>query len=808
MLVSYKWLQELVDVKDIKVDALADKMSRSGIEVEDVTIPEEGLKKIVVGDVKQCVPHPDSDHLSVCQVDVGEDELYQIVCGAPNITAGKKVIVALPGSRIAGNVKIKKGKMRGEVSLGMICSLQELGYSDSVVPKEYAEGIYFLPDEAIPGEPVFSYLDMDDAVIELSVTPNRADALSMLGVAYEVAAIYDKDITLPTVSINEDPDEQVENYISIKLDDEEDVPSYGMKIIKDVTIKESPMWLQTRLMNEGIRPINNIVDVTNYTLLLFGQPQHAFDYDKLGTKEISVRRAKNQEELTTLDGVERKLTEQDLVITNGNKAIALAGVMGGEETEITNTTTTIALETAVFNPTLVRRTARRLALSSESSRRFERGINWSVIRQASEFSANLMAELGGGTIVTGEALVEKTFPKEPTVSITLEKINRSLGTNLTAMEVEKIFLQLGFDVSLSQETFDVTIPLRRWDITIPADLIEEVARIYGYDNLPSTLPSGTSVAGQLTFKQQMIRRMRELLEGKGLTEAISYALASPQAAVQFKLDTTSNDDIVELDFPMSEEHSVLRQSLVSGLLKDVAYNTARKASGVSFYEIGHVFNWYDKSDLPKETTHLAMAMTGVWRQKDWKESVEVVDFYAIKGIVESLMNFLGLEKEVLYKQTSDIKDMHPGRTAEILVGEESIGFVGQIHPKMSKELDLKETYVVEIDLDKLFNFVPEENVYEEVGKYPSIKRDIALLVDDSVSHQQIIDVIENNGGKNLKSIHLFDLFKGEKLGEGKKSLAYSLLFQNNQSTLVEDEVVSVMNKIEKALINELSIEVR
>lgn len=808
MLVSYKWLQELVDIKDIDVNQLADKMSRSGIEVEDVVIPEEGLKKIVVGDVKECVPHPDSDHLSICQVDVGEEELYQIVCGAPNITAGKKVIVALPNSRINGNVKIKKGKMRGEVSLGMICSLQELGYSDSVVPKEYAEGIYFLPEDAVPGQPVFPYLEMDDAIIELSVTPNRADALSMLGVAYEVAAIYDKDITLPTVTINENPDEPVESYVSIRLEDEEDVPSYGMKIIKDVTIKESPMWLQTRLMNEGIRPINNIVDVTNYTLLLFGQPQHAFDYDKLDSKEIYVRRATDKEELTTLDGVKRELTTEDLVITNGKKAIALAGVMGGENTEITNNTTTIALETAVFNPTRVRRTARRLALSSESSRRFERGINWSVIRQASEFSANLMAELGGGSIVTGEALVESNVPTEPTVSITLDKINHSLGTELSAMDVEKIFLQLGFDVSLSGETFDVTIPLRRWDIKIPADLIEEVARIYGYDNLPSTLPSGASLPGKLSFKQQMIRHIRSLLEGKGLTEAVSYALTSPESATQFKLDTDNLEDIVELDFPMSEEHSVLRQSLVSGLLKDVSYNVARKASGVAFYEVGHVFNWYDKSDLPKETTHLGMAMTGVSRKKDWKESQEVVDFYTMKGIVESLISFLGLENEVVYQPNQTLKEMHPGRTADILVDETRVGFVGQIHPKLSKDMDLKETYVVEIDLDKLFDFVPEDNEYKEVGKYPSIKRDIALLVDETVSHQQIVDVIEANGGKNLRSIHLFDLFKGEKLGKGKKSLAYSLVFQNDDSTLVEDEVVSVMNKIEKALVNELNIEVR
>ncbi|WP_326716411.1 phenylalanine--tRNA ligase subunit beta [Vagococcus jeotgali] len=805
MLVSYKWLEELVDLKGISPEELSDKMSRSGIEVEDITIPQEGLKKIVVGHVLDCMPHPDSDHLSICQVDVGEDEPYQIVCGAPNISAGQNVIVALPNSRIAGNVKIKKGKMRGEVSLGMICSLDELGISASVVPKEYADGIYVLPSEAVPGDDVYPYLAMDDAIIELSVTPNRADALSMIGVAYEVAAIYNRELNLPKISIEEDATVNIEDCVKVSIENEEDTPSYGMRVIKNVTVKESPMWLQTRLMNEGIRPINNIVDVTNYTLLLFGQPQHAFDYDKLEQKEIFVRRAIEGEMLTTLDEVERPLTPDNLVITDGKQAIALAGVMGGMDTEITNNTTTVALETAVFEPTLIRRTARRLGLSSESSRRFERGLNWSVIRDASEFSANLMAELSGGTVVTGEALVEGEKPVEPTVEITLTKINKSLGTTLSLEEVEAIFNQLGFKVVLTDELFAVTIPLRRWDITIPADLIEEVARIYGYDNLPSTLPSGESLPGKLTFEQQTLRSIRHLLENEGLTEAISYALTTPILAKEFAVDKAN---VVELDLPMSEEHSVLRQSITSGLLQDVAYNMARKASGVALYEVGNVFDWSNKSELPKESKHLGIAMTGVWNKADWQTNVEVVDFYTLKGVVESVFNFLGMTEIVRYAQTSDMKEMHPGRTANILIGDTHIGFLGQVHPGMSKEMDLKETYVAEIDLELLFESVPETISYKEVGKYPSIKRDIALLANKEVTHQQIIDVIESKGGKYLTSIQLFDLYTGEKLGEDKKSLAYSLIFRNDAATLVDEDITSVMAKIEGALIADLGIEVR
>lgn len=805
MLVSYKWLEKLVDLKDITPEQLADKMSRSGIEVEDVSIPQEGLKKIVVGDVKECRPHGDSDHLSVCQIDVGEDELYQIVCGAPNIKAGKKVIVALPNSRITGNVKIKKGKMRGEVSLGMVCSLDELGYSTSVVPKAYADGIYFLPDEATPGDEVFSYLAMDDAIVELSITPNRADALSMRGVAHEVAAIYGRKVNFPTKELVEASDATISDYVSVAVENQEDAPTYRMRVIKDVVIKESPMWLQTLLMNEGIRPINNVVDVTNYVLLLFGQPQHAFDFDKLGSKEIKVRRAINGEKLVTLDEEERELTTENLVITNGEKAVALAGVMGGLDSEITENTTTVALETALFNSTLTRRTARNFGLSSESSKRFERGINVSTIEEASAFAAQMIAELSGGVVVSGEVVSNDYHKEDVIVSITLDKINRSLGTDLSVSEVQGIFESLGFGSTEEAEKFTVSVPPRRWDISIEADLVEEVARIFGYDNLPSTLPKGSSVAGKLSRNQKVTRDIRRQLEGNGLTEAISYMLTTPELATTFVLEPK---EVVALDLPMSEERSTARQSLISGLLKNVAYNQARKHNQVAFYEIGNIFEQLEVTGLPKETKHLSMALSGTWFGKTWDSPATTVDFYTLKGIVEKLMELLGLEDGLRFTATKEYQEMHPGRTAQILINDEIVGIMGQVHPVFAKEMEINETYVCELDLDALCMLAKTEPTYQEVGKYPSIKRDIALLADVATTSQDIIDVIVSKGGKYLVDIQLFDVFENEKLGHNKKSLAYSLIFRNDEATLVDEDVTSVMEKVNTALSEQLDIEVR
>lgn len=806
MFVSYKWLNEYVDLKGITPQELADRLSLTGIEVEGVEVPENGLKKIVVGDVKECIPHPDSDHLSICQVDIGEEELSQIVCGAPNVKAGIKVIVALPGSRIAGNVKIKKGKMRGQVSNGMICSLQELGYSDSVIPKEFADGIYYLPQDAVPGEPVFSYLDMDDAILDLSITPNRADALSMRGVAYETAAIYGKKAAFPDVELKEMA-EKAADRIKVAVADEKDAPHYEIRIIENVKIGPSPQWLQNRLMNEGIRPISNVVDVTNYILLLFGQPLHAFDYDKLGSQEILVRRAKEQEALTTLDGVERSLNPENIVITNGEIPVALAGVMGGLDSEITDTTTTVALESAMFDKVSIRRTSQAYNLRSESSARFEKGINQATISLAGDVAAAMIAELAGGAVLEGGVLGSKVEPQNVAVTTNLENVNHFLGTSLTIADINAVFDALDFAYEEKEGHYTVSVPPRRWDITIEADLMEEIARIYGYNNIPSTLPSGQTVAGRLTDVQKNTRKVRSMLEGSGLHEAISYALTTEEKAGKF---TLRDSKFTRLDWPMSEERSVLRLNLISGLLEDLSYNAARKNNDVALYEIGRVFYQDNdpKKDLPLEEKHVAIALTGNLGEKTWAEKAEAVDFYTAKGIVEELIDGLGLSDKISYQASSAMPDMHPGQTAAIYLEDKLVGFVGQVHPKIVKSYELKTAFVAELNLDALLTVEKEPLVYSPVSKYPAVSRDIAILVEESISNAAIIEVIRKSASRFLTDVHVFDVYQGDSIEKGMKSMAYSLTFANPEATLTDEEITQWMNKVTKGLENELSAVIR
>jgi phenylalanyl-tRNA synthetase beta chain len=806
MLVSYKWLNEYLDLSEISPSDLADKMSVTGIEVEGIEVPATGLKKIVVGEVKECVPHPDSDHLSICQVDIGEEELSQIVCGAPNVKSGIKVIVALPGSRIAGNVKIKKGRMRGQQSNGMICSLQELGYSDSVIPKEYAEGIYYLPQEAEVGKEVFPYLDMDDAIIELSITPNRADALSMRGVAYEVGAIYRQTPKFEEVQLVESSHKAADK-IQVSVENTADAPAYQIRIIEDVKIAPSPQWLQNRLMNEGIRPINNVVDVTNYILLLFGQPLHAFDYQKLGSQEIAVRRGQDQETLVTLDGETRTLSGENIVITNGSKPVALAGVMGGLDSEISQETTTVALEAALFDPLAIRLTSKQFNLRSESSARFEKGINQATIGAACDAAAAMIAKLAGGTVLEGAVKGSEVVAEDVEVTIELDRINAYLGTEITTDEANEIFAALGFGYEENNGTYHVIVPPRRWDIHIEADIIEEVARIYGYDRLPSTLPSGETVAGSLTKEQQLTRKARTLLEGNGVSEAISYALTTEEKAQQF---CWHQSQVTRLDWPMTEERGVLRMNLLSGLLDDIAYNLARKNANVALYEIGRVF--YRESDdlkeLPVENNHLAVAITGAVTEKDWQEAEQKVDFYHLKGILENLFAGLSLTNEITFEKTTAIKELHPGRTAAILLQGEVIGYIGQVHPSTAKAYDVTETYVAELDLERLLATDNAQLIYQAVSKFPAVNRDIALLVAEETANQEIIQTIEQAAGRFLTDIHLFDVYQGKNIDSGKKSMAYRLTFANPEATLTDEEINQAMTKITRVLKDNLQVEIR
>ena len=553
----------------------------------------------------------------------------------------------------------------------MICSLGELGISDSVVPKEFADGIQILPEDAVPGEEVFSYLDLDDEIIELSITPNRADALSMRGVAHEVAAIYDKAVNFKDFTLTE-TDQAAADALSVSIDTDK-APYYAARILDNVTIAPSPQWLQNLLMNEGIRPINNVVDVTNYILLYFGQPMHAFDLDTFEGNDIRVREARAGEKLVTLDGEERELETSDLVITVADKPVALAGVMGGEATEISEKSTRVVLEAAVFNGKSIRKTSGRLNLRSESSSRFEKGINVATVNEALDAAASMIAELAGATVRKGIVSAGQLDTSDVEVSSTLADVNRVLGTELSYADVEDVFRRLGFGLSGNAEAFTVSVPRRRWDITIEADLFEEIARIYGYDKLPATLPKDDGTAGELTATQKLRRQVRTIAEGAGLTEIITYALTTPEKAVEF---ATAPSNLTELMWPMTVDRSVLRQNMISGILDTVAYNVARKNKDLALYEIGKVFEQTGnpKEELPNEINSFAFALTGLVAEKDFQTAAVPVDFFYAKGILEALFARLGLD--VTYTATQEIKSLHPGRSALISLGDQVIGVLG------------------------------------------------------------------------------------------------------------------------------------
>jgi phenylalanyl-tRNA synthetase beta chain len=535
MLVSYKWLQDYLDLSGVCADELAEKITKSGIEVEGVEVLNEGITGVVVGHVVERVQHPNADKLSKCQVDIGQGEPVQIICGAPNVAQGQKVAVATVGAVLPGNFKIKKAKLRGEESNGMICSLTELGMEAKIVPKEYSEGIFVFPQDAEVGTDALALLNRDDEVLELGLTPNRADCLSMLGVAYEVAAILGREVKLPEIDL-QPVNEKATDYITVKVEANEDNPLYAAKVIKNVKIGPAPLWMQTRLMSAGIRPHNNVVDITNYILLEYGQPLHAFDYDRFGSKEILVRRAQDGEKFTTLDDVERTLTSDHLVITNGTEPVALAGVMGGANSEVSADTTTVLLEAAYFTGGTVRKASKDHGLRSEASARFEKGVDPNRVRAAGERAAYLMAKYAGGEVLEGASEVDTLTVEPAVVSITLEKINSVIGTNLTVSEVEVIFERLQFTVTSEDETITVTAPTRRGDIKIEEDLIEEVARLYGYDNIPKTLPIGSATPGKLSDYQEKRRIVRQYLEGAGLYQAVTYSLTSEEKAAQFALE--------------------------------------------------------------------------------------------------------------------------------------------------------------------------------------------------------------------------------------------------------------------------------
>ena len=805
MKVSYQWLQEYLDL-DVAPQDLAEKIARTSVDINDVYSLSDGLKKIVVGEVVKCENHPDSDHLHVCQVDVGEEEPIQIVCGAPNVQEGKKVIVALHGARIADNQKIKRGKIRGVESNGMLCALQEIGFSDKIAPKDYEDGIYFLPDDAKNGDPVFKYLGMDDTIIDTDVTPNRGDMLSIYGNVNDIAAFYGLKPHFKEITIKEEGTEKTTDFLQAEINDTKIAPTYKLRVIKGVKIAESPLWLQIRLWNSGIRPVNNVVDVTNYVLLKYGQPLHSYDYDQLSGKNFGVRHANEGEKFITLDGDEQTLKANDIVVTVDDQPVALAGTMGGEGTAVSDDTTTVALEAAIFDPVMVRKQARRLDLHSESSMRFERGINPATVEIALNEAAEMIKELAGGTITAGIVTGSEALAVDTPIKLSLAKINHVLGTSLTMEQVTDIFDRLAFAYTVDDDDqLTVIAPARRWDISLAADLYEEIARIYGYDNLPSTLPTMTRNRGGLTPRQRFIRASRHDLEGMGLTQAISYSLTTVEKAKQFQIKPLAEP--MKLDFPMSSDHVATRMNIVSGLLNDIAYNVARNVDNVALYEEGRVFLPMG-DERPVEQEHLAAAVTGQMVANSWNKKDQPADFFQLKGIVERYLKNMGIAGKITYVPTSDRQEMHPGRTADIMVDDQLVGFIGQVHPQTAKEYKIPETYVFELNLELLLAVPKIENEYTPISKYPSITRDIALLVDDDVENATIVEAIKQKGVAYLKDIHLFDVYAGSHLPAGKKSLAYTLTYQDDKGTLTEDQVNTAFDKVTAYLQDKVDAEIR
>lgn len=816
MKVSRQWLSQYLDLSGYHAAELAEKLTRSGVEVEAVEARNAGVSGVLIGYVKTREKHPNADKLSVCTVDVGSGEALQIVCGAANVAAGQKVPVAVVGAILPGNFKIKRAKLRDVESQGMICSAKELGLNDKLLPKEQQEGILVLPADSPVGLAITEYLALDDEVLELSLTPNRSDCLSMLGVAYEVGAIIERQPQLPDcqqalLSLTA-VERSAPELVSVKIDAAEACTLYTARVIEGVTIGTSPQWLQNRLLAAGIRPINNVVDVTNFVLLEFGQPLHAFDYDRLPHKEICVRYAKHGERLVTLDDQERELEPSMLVIADGEQAIALAGVMGGASSEVTHHTTNILLESAKFSGSVIRKTSKQLGLRSESSLRFEKEVNVEGVTAALDRAATLIAELAGGRIADGVVSAVTAEPQPVQIAITLQKINDYLGTVLTVADVEVIFarLQLSWQL-IAEHQFVVDVPSRRGDLARDVDLIEEVARLYGYDRIPTSLVFGPTTVGTLTTEQTVRRLVRRRLTGMGLDEVINYSFSHPHQLANVP-GFYAGRPAVTLALPMSEERSVLRQSLVPHLLDVVAFNRDHNRPDVAVFEIGHVFitDEAQLTKLPAEPLHLGLALSGQRQSAQWLQAARMTDFYDLKGIVERLLSSFGI-REVTYRAIQ-AEGYHPGRTAEVCIqrnGETlKLGWFGQVHPGLQQQLGLGDTFVAEFDLNVLTAFADNDIGYEAVARFPESKRDLAIVVDKLLPSAQILDTIRQFGGELLKSIQVFDVYTGDKIATDKKSVAVSLVFRHDDRTLQDEEVQQSVDRIVQALADQIAAELR
>lgn len=788
MKVSLHWLKEYVDHNQ-EYKLIEETFNLKSQEVESLYKLTD-IEGLVVGRVLTCEKHPQADKLNLTSVDVG-DEVLQIICGAPNVAKDQLVIVAKVGCVLPGNFKIKKAKIRGIESYGMICSLEELGIKDFDAEEK---GIYVLGEDALIGTDPLVYLKLDDHVLDLDLTANRPDLLSVEGVGYDLACMLDRELHVKEHTY---VTKHVENPIEVYTDTKDCLAYYG-QVIDHVTIKQSPYWMKSRLLASGIRPINNVVDITNYVMLEYGQPLHAFDYNKIGSDTILVRHAKEKEVLKTLDDQERTLLESDIIITNGSKPIALAGVMGGAETEVDKNTTKILLESACFDPVCVRKTSKRLDLKSESSTRFERGVDPNKIKKAMDYATELFVHLADAEVLGDYSFFDKTN-KEPTeIDLAIETLNQATGHEFSTVEVEEILHRLRFEYKLHNQVFHVLVPTRRQNMYGYQDLIEEIVRIYGYDKIPSTLPT-TPTSGYLTKKQRLRRSVREYFVNNGFNETISYSLVTPDEAIEFdKVELPT----VEILNPLNKKRNMLRHSLLPSLLSILKYNVARKVEDIFLFELGRSYLKDNEGEL------LSGVLTGTYSSTLWKNEKEVADFYVLKGIIEGLLQKLHISNYRIESAPNPVKPMHPGMTADIYIEEEYVGFIGKLHPQKEYDLSINKTFVFELNFDLIENHYHLDLLMESIPKYPSVSRDIAIVVGKEILAETILKEVKVAGKNALKDVHIFDLYEGDKIDVNKKSIALSLTLQNPDKTLESKEVEIVINRIIKHLEKKLQASLR
>ena len=782
MKLSRNFLNNYINI-DVDFKTLAEDMTNVGNEYDscEKLIPATNL---VIGKVIECNNHPDSDHLHVCKVDIG-DEVLDIVCGAPNVRKDLKVIVAKVGAKLPGG-EIKKSNIRGCESNGMLCAMSELGLDSKFLKEEDYTGIHELDESAIVGEDPIKFLGLDDDVIDFELTSNRGDLLSVLGMAYEIGAIYGKKVKDVDLSYKES--ENIDFKVEIET---ENCPLFLAKQVKNITIKESPDFIKNRLIASGIRPINNVVDISNYVMLELGQPLHFYDNDNLGNK-IVVRMAKDGEKLTTLDNQERILSSEDIVITDGEKAVGLAGVMGGLSTEIENTTKNILIESAIFDSVKVRKTSKKI-LRSEASNRFEKGIDPKRTYMAIDRCCNLLEKYADATIIKGMVEINNINLEDKEIIVTLDKINKVLGTNITKEEVVDILNRLDFKVEENNNTFKVIVPTRRLDIKIKEDIIEEVGRYYGMDKI-----NGTKLV--LPLKEGKFDKTKRLIKNKmismGLNETLSYALIPEDEVNKYTLD---NFNHINLDYPMSEDRKTLRYSLLYSLEQIYEYNKARSLKDICIFEIGKGF--YKENNEYKEDNKLACLMTGKYYLDINSTNV---DFYIIKGVVEELLDYLGYNGRYSIDYKATPKELHPGVSANIIVQGEDIGCIGMLHPSITKD----KVFVFEINLDKLLQNRTSNIKFKEIPKYLSMEKDVAFVVNKNIKNKDIIDVIKKAGGKLLTNIEVFDVYTGDKINSDEVSIAYKLTFVDNNKTLTEEEVMNIFNKVISDVESKLGAKVR